>query len=114
MPRQIEKALANNYQIKLVKANYDISQIQNTWGMAGMVPTISLNANNSNNLTDNTNNPATFFPGVVLTDNLNASLDMSWTVFSGFGIRINKERYDQLEEQTKGNVIVAIESTITM
>ncbi|MBI3133776.1 MAG: TolC family protein [Bacteroidetes bacterium] len=112
LAQAIEKALANNYQIKLVKANYDISQIQNTWGMAGMVPTISLNANNSNNLTDNTNNPATFFPGVVLTDNLNASLDMSWTVFSGFGIRINKERYDQLEEQTKGNVIVAIESTI--
>lgn len=26
----IEKALENNYQIKLVKANYDITQVQNT------------------------------------------------------------------------------------
>lgn len=108
----IEKALANNFQIKLIKANYDIAQTQNTWGMAGFVPTFSLNVNNNNNLSDNTNNPASFFPGVVLSDNLNTSLDMSWTVFSGFGIRINKDRFDQLEEQTKGNAIVVIETTI--
>lgn len=108
----IEKALVNNYQIKLIKANYDIAQTQNTWGMAGMVPTFALNLNNSNSLSDNTNNPASFFPGVVLYDNLQLSLDMTWTVFSGFGIRINKDRFDQLEEQTKGNAIVVIESTI--
>lgn len=108
----IEKALENNYQIKLVKANYDITQVQNTWGMAGMVPTVSLNLNNTNQLTNNTNNPASFFPGVVLVDNVGLNLDMSWTIFAGYGIRINKERFDQLEEQTKGNVIVAIESTI--
>jgi len=108
----IEKALVNNYQIKLIKANYTIAETQNTWGMAGMVPTFGLNLNNTNNLSDNTNNPASFFPGIVLVDNLQVSLDMTWTVFSGFGIRINKERFDQLEEQTKGNAIVVIESTI--
>jgi len=108
----IEKAMTNNFQIKLIKANYEIAQTQNTWGMAGMVPTFAVNLANSNSLTDNTNNPASFFPGVVLYDNLQVSLDMTWTVFSGFGIRINKERFDQLEEQTKGNAIVVIESTI--
>lgn len=112
LAQAIEKALANNYQIRLIKANYEISQTQNTWGMAGFVPTFSFNVNNNNNLSDNTNNPASFFPGVVLSDNLNASIDMSWTVFSGFGIRISKERFDQLEEQTKGNAIVVIETTI--
>lgn len=108
----IEKALANNYDIKLIQANYDIAQTQNTWGMAGMMPTFSLNLTNNNNLADNTNNPATFFPGILLQDNLQTNLDMTWTVFSGFGIRINKQRFDQLEEQTKGNAIVVIETTI--
>ena len=108
----IEKALLNNYQVKLVKTNYEIAQTQNTWGMAGMIPTFSLNLNNTNQLSDNTNNPASFFPGVVLYDNLQLTLDMSWTVFSGFGIRINKARFEQLQEQTKGNAIVVIESTI--
>lgn len=112
LARAIEIALENNYQIKLIKANHSISQTQNSWGMAGMVPTVSININNNNNLSDNTNNPASFFPGVVLSDNLNASLDLAWTVFSGFGIRINKARFDQLEEQTKGNAVVVVETTI--
>lgn len=59
----IEKALANNFQIKLIKTNLDISETQNTWGMAGAVPTVNLNINNSNSLNDNTNNPATFSRG---------------------------------------------------
>jgi len=108
----IEKALISNYQIKLIKANIDVAEAQNTWGMAGAIPSVNLNINNSNNLNDNTNNPATFFPGVVLVDNVSTSLDIAWTVFSGFGIRISKERFDQLEEQTKGNAIIAIEQTI--
>ena len=61
LAQAIEKALANNYQIKLVNANYEISQLQNTWGMAGLSPVFTFNINNTNNLTDNTNNPATFF-----------------------------------------------------
>lgn len=112
LSQAIEKALVNNYQIKIVKANLEIAETQNTWGMAGAIPTVSFNVNNTNTLSDNTNNPASFFPGVVLNDNLGATLDLSYTLFSGFGIRINKERFDQLEEQTRGNAIIAIETTI--
>ena len=112
LSESIQKALTNNFQIRLIKSNYEISQTQNNWSQAGLVPTVSINLTNTNNLSDNTNNPASFFPGLVLSDNLQASLDISWTLFSGFGIRINKERFEQLEEQTKGNAIVVIESTI--
>lgn len=108
----IEKALSNNYQIKLIEGNYEASKLQNSWGQAGMIPTFSLNVGNNASLQDNTNNPATFFPGVLFSDNLQTSLDMQWTIFSGFGIRINKQRFDKLQEQTKGNAIVVIESTI--
>ena len=108
----LEKSLAKNYGIKLIAANYEISKTQNSWGMAGMIPTFSLNVNNNTSLQDNTNNPATFFPGVLLNDNLQASLNMNWTVFSGFGIRINKERFDMLQAQTKGNAVVVIETAI--
>lgn len=108
----IEKALTNNYDIQLIEGNYQISKTQNSWGMAGLIPTFSLNIGNQTSLQDNTNNPATFFPGVLLSDNLQATLDMSWTIFSGFGIRINKERFDIMQSQTKGNAVVVIESTI--
>ncbi|MEZ4922104.1 MAG: TolC family protein [Crocinitomicaceae bacterium] len=108
----IEKALTNNYQVRLVEGNYQASKLQNSWGQAGLIPTFSLSLSNSASLQDNSNNPATFFPGVLFTDNLTPSLDMNWTVFNGFGIRINKQRFEQLQEQTKGNAIVVIESTI--
>lgn len=108
----VQKALENNYQIKLVKSNIEVSQMQNTWGNAGMIPTFSLNLDNRANLSDNTNNPASFFPGQVFSDNLSLSLDMNWTIFNGFGLRINKQRFEQLEEQTKGNAVVVIETTI--
>lgn len=108
----LEKGLKNNFDIKLVSANYEVTKTQNSWGMAGMIPTFGININNNTSIQDNTNNPATFFPGVLLSDNLQASLDMNWTVFSGFGIRINKERFEKLQAQTKGNAVVVIESTI--
>lgn len=108
----IEKALRNNYDIKLIEGNYQVSKLQNSWGQAGLIPTFSLNVGNTATIQDNTNNPATFFPGVLFNDNLQASLNMAWTVFNGFGIQINKERFDQLQQQTKGNAIVVIESTI--
>lgn len=108
----IERALGNNYDIKIIALNQDIAATQNSWGMAGMSPTFGLGLTNATNLTDNSNNPASFFPGLTLSDNLQFSFDMNWTIFSGFGIRINKERFDQLEQQTRGNAIIAIENTI--
>jgi len=108
----IENALKNNYDIKLVQGNYEVAKLQNSWGQAGMIPTFSLNIGNTAALQDNTNNPASFFPGVLFSDNLQGSLNMAWTVFSGFGVQINKERFDQLQSQTKGNAIIVIENTI--
>ncbi len=108
----IEKALGNNYQIKLVDANVEIASKQNNWGSAGFSPTFDLNLTNAANVSDNTNNPASFFPGKVFNDNFTLSLDMNWTVFNGFGVRINKERFEKLEAQTKGNAMIVIENTI--
>lgn len=112
LKQAIEKGLENNYQVKIVALNVDASETQNSWGMAGLVPTFSLGLTNAANINDNTNNPASFFPGLTFSDNLQASIDMNWTIFSGFGIRINKERFEQLEGQTKGNAIIVIENTI--
>ncbi|MGV6860405.1 MAG: TolC family protein [Putridiphycobacter sp.] len=112
LAKAIEKALENNYQIKLINTNVQVAELQNNWGTTGIYPTFALNLGNSTNLTDNSNNPASFFPGKTFNDNLRVSLDMNWTIFNGFGLRISKQRFEQLEAQTKGNAIVVIENTI--
>lgn len=108
----VSKALENNYQIQLVKTNQETARIQNNWASAGFVPTFALNLGNNANIADNSNNPFTFFPGNVFSNSLKLSVDMNWTIFNGFGIRINKAKFEQLEEQTNGNAIVVIENTI--
>jgi len=112
LSQAIEKTLANNYQIKLVKANVNIANKRNNWGAAGLSPTFALNLTNASNISDNTNNPASFFPGKVFNDNLTLSLDMNWTIFNGFGVRINKERFEKLSAQTNGNAMLVIETSI--
>jgi outer membrane protein TolC len=112
LKQAIDKALENNYQIQLINTNVETAKLQNNWGSAGMIPSFTFNLGNTSNIADNSQNPATFFPGNVFINNLKASVDMNWTVFNGFGIRINKQKFEQLEQQTQGNAIVVIENTI--
>jgi len=112
LKQAIDKGLENNYQIKLVKTNQESARLQNNWYSAGFSPTFSLNVGDNANIANNSNNPFTFFPGNVFSNNLKLSVDMNWTIFNGFGIRISKTKLEQLEEQTNGNAIVVIENTI--
>lgn len=104
-------ALENNYQIQVAKKQIEISEKNNTWSEAGLYPTISLNASLNNNIQDNSKNPFTFFPGVILSQNLNPSLSANWNIFSGFAVKISKQRLEQLDLQTKGNALAVIETT---
>lgn len=108
----IELTLANNYQIRIADQNTSIAKMQNTWGQAGLYPTITLGLTNTNALQDNTNNPATFFPGKIFNTNLSASVDANWTIFSGFRVKSTKKQLVKLEEQSQGNAMLIVENTV--
>jgi outer membrane protein len=101
----IAKALENNYGIIMVKESQRISEIRNNWGTAGRYPYINLsagddNAYNINSSENYTNNRFT----------LGASLN--WTIFDGFIVKINKQRFEELEQLSKQNTAVMVEGTI--
>ena len=104
-------ALENNYQILVANKQLSISEKNNKWSEAGMFPTVSLNVTNGNSIQDNTNNPFTFTPGIILSQSINPSLNADWNIFSGFAVRISKQRLAQLEEQSANNALAVIEST---
>jgi outer membrane protein len=105
-------ALENNYQIQVSEKQVEISEKNNTWSEAGLYPTVSLNASFSNTVQDNTKNPFTFLKGIILSQSLNPSLSANWNIFSGFAVKISKQRLEQLDFQTKGNALMIVESTI--
>lgn len=105
------RALVNNYQVQISHLQVDIATKQNSWGEAGLFPTVTLSAGFGTSLQDNSKNPFTFIPGLIGNTSINPNLSANWNLFSGFRVRISKERLGLLEEQSKGNSLVLIENT---
>lgn len=101
----IEKALENNYDIRVQKMDEQISSLNNNWGTAGRYPTVavSMNSNNKADFNENDNyNQYQLIGGVSL----------SWVLFDGFKVNIAKHRLEELEKLTKGYSAVLVEGTI--
>ena len=105
-------ALDKNYKVQVAKKQEDIAIKNNTWSEAGAYPTVTLNVGFNNTIQDNTNNPFTFVPGVFLSTSFSPNLSLNYNIFSGFAVKMSKERLEQLEAQSNGNALVIIESTI--
>src|SRR3989338_3100415 len=101
-------ALENNFQIQISERQLTVSEMNNAWGEAGLFPVVTLNVAQNNTIQDNTNNPFTFTPGIILTQSINPSLGLDWNIFSGFQVRMSKQRLEQLEEQSANNVVTLI------
>lgn len=105
-------ALENNYQIQIAEKQSEISEKNNRWSQAGLFPTVTLSVAQNNTIQDNTKNPFTFTPGIILSNSINPSLSANWNIFSGFSVLITKEQLEQLEAQSANNALSVIEETI--
>ncbi|MGM0613585.1 MAG: TolC family protein [Bacteroidota bacterium] len=101
----ITKALNNNYGIITQKKSSEISEMNNSWGNAGALPTVQFvgSGNKSKNYNDEDN---------YTSQNLNGTVELSKTLFRGFSVHIQKGRLDELEKLSEGNVSLVIENTI--
>ena len=105
-------SLEKNYQVIISGKQHSVNELNNRWSEAGAFPTVDLTLMNGNTIQDNTNNPFTFIPGIVLTQSINPSLTANWNIFTGFAVRISKERLEILENQSANNAMAVIENTI--
>lgn len=105
-------SLQNNYQVQIAAKQQSIAETNNTWSEAGLYPTVSLNISQNNTIQDNTNNPFTFTPGIILQQSFTPSISANWNIFSGFAVKISKQRLDQLEQQSANNALTVIETTV--
>jgi outer membrane protein len=103
LARAIQIGLQNNFEVQIGKLNVDIAKNNNNWGQAGMLPAINLTGNQPNNIVQR--KPANPFavPGKSISDNLTGQLDVQFTLFDGFFVRLSKQRLDKLEALSNGN-----------
>jgi len=94
-------ALENNYQIIISEKQHEINEENNKWSEAGAFPTVTLTVANNNTIQDNTNNPFTFTPGIVLSQSINPSLSANWNIFSGFAVKISKQRLNNWKNKVQ-------------
>jgi outer membrane protein TolC len=116
LQEMINIALANNYQINIVKNEAQIASNNNVIGNTGMLPSVDLNGTYSNSFN---NTKQEFADGTIRegsnakNTNLNLSALANWTVFNGFSVYAKKDQLGYLEELGQLNSKFYIEQTVS-
>ncbi len=107
--------LDNNYSIKLQRNEEQIAKNNNTLGNAGFLPSVGLNASQSNTYGTISQKP---FNDVKSTQNnantnvVTAGIQLNWTLFDGFNMFTNQKTLGLIAELGQVQVESIIESTV--
>jgi outer membrane protein TolC len=101
----IALGLENNYDLVITRKSEKIASLNNKWGNTGALPSLSFSMTAYENyyLNDDENYRA---------QTISPEVSLSWVVFNGFSAKITKQKLAELEEQSKGNTAILVESTI--
>jgi outer membrane protein TolC len=110
LKRCIETGLERNYALRIVRNEQTIAENNLSLGNAGYLPTIDLNGGYSGDIMDTDDgNTRTAH---VHDQQLNAGINLNWTVFDGFNIQAGYDRLKELQQTGALNTRAAIENFI--
>src|SRR5665213_389093 len=92
--------LKNNFDILIAKNQAEADSILNTFGEAGMLPTLSLNATtvfNDNDIHQKYSSGSEITKKNVSGNNINPGIALNWTIFDGTKMFVTKNKLDQIE-----------------
>jgi outer membrane protein TolC len=93
--------LKNNFEILIAKNEAQADSILNSWGEAGALPSVFLNAGvskNSNNIHQQYSNGNEIRSNNAGGQNLTAGIALSWTLFDGTKMFVTKNKLEQIEQ----------------
>ena len=112
----LEQGLLNNYSLRIVRNEEQVSKNNATLGTAGYLPTLGLSAGykgtKANTETNARATEETPKDNGEIDQPLAAGINLNWTIFDGFNITANYQRLKELERQGETNTRIAIEDLI--
>lgn len=97
----IELTLKNNYDIQIAKNRVEIASLNNTVGNAGMLPKANVTVTDNasfNHLDQKLSNGIETQKDNVVGNNINPSLNITWTLFDGLKMFATKSKLKRLEQ----------------
>jgi len=111
----IDTALKNNFEIQIARNNTEISRINNSYGNAGGLPAVNINASNNNslyNLNQKLNNGTVITKDNVTNSSINTGLTAGMILFNGLKVMATKEKLNLLEAKSELDFNNQVENTI--
>lgn len=112
----IRIGLENNYDLKIVRNEQQISDNNNTIGNAGYLPTLGVSSGYNIRNSSSDNIPAVGGERTDVnttgTQSLDASVNLNWTIFDGFKVQTNHKRLKELQSMGELNTRLSIENFI--
>lgn len=111
----IERALQENYQIRVVRNGERTASNNNTRGNAGMLPEVNITGQRRTSIN---NSQQQFFTGDSQEANnarstaTSANLEVNWLVFDGLAMFARKEQLEQLQQLSKADTRFFMEQTV--
>jgi outer membrane protein TolC len=107
----IRLGLKNNYDIQIARNTAEIAANNKGKGIANFLPVIDTNSElRYDNANENTSSPTSFGDSVTRTSD--TYLSLTWTLFDGFRMFADKNRYDQLAMSGEYEARDRIERTV--
>lgn len=124
----VRLAIEKNFDVQIAKNTVEIGVINNNWGMAGALPTVSATANENlgtNNLRQKLNTGTIIEKNGNNSSNFAAGVQVNWKVFDGLKMFATKRRLEELKSmgettfrkvinETSYNVIATYYNIVTL
>ena len=109
----IKRGLEKNYDIQIEAKNIEVAETNNSWGEAGLFPSLSVALNGSYNTNDNIKVFSPFQPtGKTVSTGYNPNANLNWSLLNINNIIISKHRLEKLQEESSGNADIVIANNI--
>ncbi len=96
----VQIGLKNNFDVLIAHNQAEANSLMNTFGEAGMLPTLALNATagaNQNNIQQKYSNGNEINQNGVTGSNISPSIVLTWTLFDGTKMFITKNKLKEIE-----------------